>query len=114
VRALTLVPPDSPDAGTLLGQHGWIASVFHADYEAGQAAFQQALSIAHARGDATLERRTLANAAFADVFHLRWEDCLHKGLRAIELSEQAGDLYNELTARRAVCWTLQTIGDPQP
>jgi tetratricopeptide (TPR) repeat protein len=114
VRALTLVPVDSPDAGTLLAQHGWIAGVFDADYDAGQAAFQQALSIAHARADATLERRTLANAAFADVFHLRWDDCLDNGLRAIELSEQAGDLYSELTARRAVCWTLRTIGDPKP
>ena len=29
--------------------------------------------------DAALERRTLANAAFVDVFHFRWQDCLGEG-----------------------------------
>lgn len=113
-RALTLVHPDSPEAGTLLVQHAWIAGVIEADYEAGEAAFQRALSIAHARSDEALERRALANAAFADVFHFRWGECLDRGLRAIQLSEQAGDLYSELTARRAVCWALRTTGDPAP
>ncbi len=45
-----------------------------------------------AQGDAALERRTLANAAFVDAFHLRWQDCLTEGLRAIDLAQRVGDL----------------------
>ena len=110
-RALTLVPPDSHEAGRLLAQHGWLSGVIDADYDAAQEAFQRALSIARRQGDAALERRTLANAAFVDAFHLRWQDCLTEGLRAIDLAQRVGDLHSELQARRAVAWALTATGE---
>jgi len=110
-RALTLVSPDSHEAGWLLAQHGWLCGVIEADHEAAQLAFQRALSIAQRHGDAAVERRTRANAAFVDAFHLRWHDCLTEGLRAIELAQAVGDLHSELPARRAVAWALTATGE---
>src|SRR5438876_7898134 len=83
---LNLVPPDSHEAGRLLAQHGWYSGFIDADHSQAQRAFQRALSIAQRQDDAALERRTLANAAWVDVWHLRSQDCLEKGLRAIELA----------------------------
>ena len=75
------------------------------------ARFAQALSIAEREDDAALERRTLANAAFVDAFHLRWPDCLARGLRAIELAQHAGDPHTEIPARRAVAFALTATGE---
>ena len=75
----------------MLARHGWFSGFIDADYERAQRDFERALSIAEREDDSALERRTLANAAFVDAFHLRWGDCLAKGLRAIELAQGAGD-----------------------
>ena len=109
--ALTLVAPDSHEEGRLLSQYGWFLGVIEADHEGAQRAFQRALAIAQRQANPALERRTLANAAWADAYHLRWPDCLAKGLRSIELAQHAGDPHTEMTARRAVAWALTATGE---
>jgi DNA-binding SARP family transcriptional activator len=110
-RGLKLVPPDSHEAGQLLAQHGWYCGIVEADHEEAERAFERALSIARARGDAALERRTLSNAAWVDVWHFRREECLEKGLKAIELAGQAGDDQTEINARRSLVWALMAAGE---
>ena len=110
-QALTLVSPEAHETGGLLAQQGWLSGVIEADYEAAEAAFRQALSIARRHEDATLERRVLANAAFVDAFHLRWDDCLTRGSKPVEMARAAGDLERELPARRAVGWAMRATGE---
>jgi tetratricopeptide (TPR) repeat protein len=110
-RALELVPPDSHEAGHLLAQHGWYSGIVEADYDEAEKAFQRALSIAQTRGDAALERRTLANAAWVDVWHFRREECLEKGLKAIEPAGRTGDDQTEINARRSIVWALMATGE---
>jgi tetratricopeptide (TPR) repeat protein len=115
-QALTLVPPEAHEAGGLLAQQGWLLGVIEADHEAAEAAFRQALSIARRHDDATLERRVLANGAFVDAFHLRWDDCLTRASLALEMAQAAGDLdqapsSRELPARRPLGWALRATGE---
>jgi len=110
-QALTLVSPDSHEAGRLLAPHGWLCGTIDADHVAAHQAFQRALAIAERHDDAALERGTLADAAFVDAFHLRWQDCLAEGLRSIALAQQAGDLHSELSACRPVAWAFTATGE---
>jgi tetratricopeptide (TPR) repeat protein len=110
-RALELVSPDSREAGQLLAQHGWYSGIVEADYGEAQRALQRALSIGETQGDAPLERRTLANAAWVDVWHFHPQECLEKGLRSIELARQAGDDQTEINARRSIVWALMGSGE---
>jgi DNA-binding SARP family transcriptional activator len=110
-RGLTLVTRDSLEEGRLLVWYGWFSGFTGADYEAAQRAFQRVLSIAEREDDPALLRKMLANAAFVDAFHLRFRDCLAKGLRATELAQGAGDLHTEMAARRAVAWALAATGE---
>jgi tetratricopeptide (TPR) repeat protein len=110
-QGLALVSSGAHEAGAVLAQHAWFSGFIKSDYNGAQRAFRQALSIARRDGDAALERRTLANAAFVDAFHLRWQDCLERGLRAIELAQQAGDTRTEIPARRAVGFALVATGE---
>ncbi|HEU0337290.1 MAG TPA: hypothetical protein VFR43_12080, partial [Gaiellaceae bacterium] len=109
-RALTLVSPGSCEAGRLLAQQGWFYGFIEGDYDRAQHAFRQAISIAESERDTAVERRTLANAAFVDAFHLRWGDCLEKGTRAIELAREDDDPSTEIPASRAVVFTLTATG----
>lgn len=109
-RALTLVSPGSHDAGKLLAQHGWFTGFIEADYEGAQDAFRQTLAIAEREHDAALVRSTLANSAFVDAFHLRWQDCLTKGLQAVDLATNAGDPRTEMAARRSVAFAFSATG----
>ena len=110
-RALTLVSPGSREAGRLLAQQGWFHGFIEGDYDRAQHDFRQALSIAERERDTAVERRTLANAAFVDAFHLRWSDCLEKGIRAIELAREDGDPSTEIPASRAVVFALTATGE---
>ena len=112
-RGLTLVRPDSLDEGRLLTTHGWLAGFTGGDYDEAQQSFRRALAIAEQQDDGALERRTLTHAAFVECFHLRWHDCLTKGLRAIELARNAGDLHNEMAASRIVGWAATVMGDSE-
>ena len=87
-RALTLVARIPPRRDGCSPSTAGTRGIVEADYEEAQRAFQRALSIAQRQDDAALERRTLANAAWVDVWHFRSQDCLEKGLRAIELAGQ--------------------------
>ncbi len=110
-HALNLVPPDSHEAGRLLAQHGWYCGIVEADHSEAQRAFQRALSIAQRENDAALERRTLANAAWVDVWHFRLQDGLEKGLRAIEPAWHIVEEQTEINARRSVVWALMALGE---
>ena len=110
-HALSLVPRDSHEAGRLLAQHGWYCGIVEADHSEAQGAFQRALSIAQRENDAALERRTLANAAWVDVWHFRLQDGLEKGLRAIEPAWHIVDEQTEINARRSVVWALMALGE---
>jgi tetratricopeptide (TPR) repeat protein len=70
-QALTMVPPDSPEAGRLLCRYGLLLNLETADYRSAQAALGQALTIAHRERDITLEIQALDNAADVDFYHLR-------------------------------------------
>jgi hypothetical protein len=111
--ALTLVPPDSHEAGWLLAQHGAFSGFLDGDYAEAQLAFAGALSIAEREHDEGLEQWTLASAAFVDAFHLRWESCLARGLRAIEMPQGSGDLRIEALVRRAAGFALAATGRPE-
>ena len=104
--ALALVLLDSLEAGRLLSTHGWLSGITDADYDGAHRAFESALAIAARQGDASLERRTLARAAFVDAFHLRWPECLARALQAIELARHVDDLPHEVTAHRLTAWAL--------
>jgi DNA-binding SARP family transcriptional activator len=109
-RALNLVPPDSHEAGQLLAQHGWYSGIVEADHTEAQRAFERALSIAQTQGDAALQGRTLANAAWVEVWHFHPQESLEKGMKAIELIRQPGDAQSEINARRSIIWALMESG----
>src|SRR5262249_13640564 len=82
-----------------------------ADYAGASRAFDEALRIAEREQDTALERRTLANAAFVDAFHLRWDDCLQRALRAVRLTVSEGDPRTEMAARRSVGFASIATGE---
>ena len=98
-RALELVPPDSLDAGCILANAGRFLGTNEGDYEAATGALERALAIAQLHGDAALERRALALAARVDWWHLRWDACVARSRRALELALAANDQQTELYAR---------------
>jgi tetratricopeptide (TPR) repeat protein len=86
-RALAMVSPSSPEAGRLLSTLGWFTGL--RDYKSARSAFERSYRIARRLGDKALEGRALVNDAHVDFWHLRWQDCLEKSLRAIELAAEA-------------------------
>jgi tetratricopeptide (TPR) repeat protein len=110
-QALNLVSPDSHEAGRLLAQHGLYSGLVEADYDAAQQAFQRAQSIAQRQGDGALERTTLANAAWVDVWHFHSQGGLKKALSAIELAGRAADENADINARRSAVWALTAMGE---
>ena len=110
-HALNLVAAGSREEGQLLAQHGWYSGIVEADYREAERSFERALSIAQRQKDAALERRTLSNAAWVDVWHFHPQECLEKGIKAIELTSQAGDDQSEINARRSIVWALMGSGE---
>ena len=112
-RALALVPPDSHQAGNLLSRYGLALGNEMGDYSGAEEAFNKALTIARRDKDVALELRVLANSATVDFLHLRWQDCVEKGLRAVELSGsgKGGDPQVEVTARFWAGLALAYMGD---
>jgi DNA-binding SARP family transcriptional activator len=108
--ALTLVPPESHEAGALLAQHGGFVGFLDGSYAEAERAFEGALAIAEREHDKRLEQRTLAAAAFVDAFHLRWAGCLTTGVRAIAITSSSATPDSEIQARRAVGWALAATG----
>ncbi|MCH8282814.1 MAG: hypothetical protein IIC96_19295, partial [Chloroflexi bacterium] len=109
--ALALVPSDSHEAGHLLSRYGRVVAIEEGDYDSAQEAFGKALTIARREGDAALEMRTLADSANADLYQLRWRECLEKGLQAIELAHRADEPYAEVLARYSAALAQNALGD---
>ena len=122
-RALELVPPDSHEAGRLLVRYGVHLGGVTGDYEGAQEAFSRALGIAQREKDVALEMRTLASAAGAEIYRMRFQEALEKSLQAIELYRRAwegqADEVSRLAydaKRSAHLWattSLLCMGDPQ-
>jgi tetratricopeptide (TPR) repeat protein len=110
-RALRLVPPDSHQAGRLLSTYGLTLYQDTGDYGGAQETFNRALAIAQREKDPALEMRTLANAANVHFYHLRPQEVLEKGLRAIELARHANDPRTEVLVRSHMVRTLDLMGD---
>ena len=98
-QALSLVTPDSHEAGRLLSRYGLLVNLEAGDYQRASEAFDRALAIAEREGDAALEMRTLANSADADWYQLRSQEVMRKSLRAIELARRTNDPRTEAWPR---------------
>jgi len=83
-RALTLVPPDSHDAGRLQARR---ILPLRADYDRAQDAFHHALSIARQQQDKALEMQALVAAACVDYHHCRHVQSLEWNQQAIDLAQ---------------------------
>jgi len=110
-RALALVPADSHEAGRLLSTYGLTLYQETGDSEGAQVAFSRSVTIAQREGDLNLEMRTLAAAADVDWYHLRFQEVLEKGGRAIELASCVDDTPAEVRARFYTGLALDLIGD---
>ena len=97
--ALTMVPADSLDAGCILANAGRFLGTNDGDYDAANEALERSLAIARAYGDTALERRALALAARVDWWHMRWDQCVARSTRALELAQAVDDQQTELYAR---------------
>ena len=112
-RALTLVPPDSRQAGRLLLHDGFVTNQEEGNDVGAQEAFGRALSIARNQGDAALEMETLTNSFIVDLLQWRWREGLENGLRAIELTEVARNPLAESQARMSAPGAYSAMGNLQ-
>ncbi len=110
-RALTLVPADSHEAGRLLSRYGQVLGVAESDYEGAEQALGQAIAIARSKGDIQLEAQALAYAASVSGHHLRSQECVDHGLRAIELGADDETPFSEMLPRLSIVSGLLCMGD---
>ena len=110
-RALELVPRNSPEEGRLLCHYGRVLGMLEADYEGAQETFDRALTVAKVEGDTVLEMRVLAEAAYVDRFHLKWQQGLEKISRVAELAFLSKDPRSEVTAHFWGASIHRTLGD---
>lgn len=111
-RALTLVPPDSHDAGRILSRYGGILGAAEGDYEGAQNALEQAEAIARREGDVLLELQTLTNASDVSGRNLRWKESVDRGERAIGLLTGDENSYYEVLSRYFTSLSMIHIGQP--
>jgi tetratricopeptide (TPR) repeat protein len=109
-RALAMVKPSSGDAGQLLSTLGWFRGM--TDYGAAREAFARSAAIARNLGDTALERRALVSEAHVDFWHLEYERCLEKSLRAAALALDARDERTEMMALSEATRMCATLGKP--
>ena len=102
-RALSLVPDESHDAGRLLSRYGGMLGLAANDYEGSKEALGRAIAIARREKDVGLEIQTLAYAADVSGNHLRWQESVDNGLRAILLATGNENAYSEVLPR---WWTI--------
>ena len=112
VRALTLVPDDSHEAGRLFSRYGGFLGLTEGDYEGAQQALGRAIAIARREGDVPLEVQTLTYAADVSGQHLHWQESIDHGLRSIELATAGENPYSEVYSRFWTAVSLLHTGDP--
>jgi DNA-binding CsgD family transcriptional regulator len=95
-QALTLVEPDSLDAGHLLARYGMLLNLETGDYDRSQEALDKALLLAQREGDVLLEIQALTNAADVDWYHTRWEEVIKRAERAVDLARSLQNLEVEI------------------
>ena len=110
-RALSLIPPDSPQAGRLLTRYARALGSEEGDYDGAEKAFKRALEIAHRVNDTSLEMRALVESAIVDFYHLRREECLEKSLKAIELSHDIDDPRAEFSGYQLAGLSMILMGN---
>jgi len=110
-RALTLVPADSHEAGRLLSRYGGILGVTESNYEGAQQALGRAMEIARREGDVPLEVQTLTYAAAVGGQHLRWQESVDNGLRALELAAGDENPFRDVVSRFRIADSLLRLGD---
>ena len=98
-QALTLVHPDSLEAGRLLSRYALLLNLETADYEGSQEALARALAIARREADPAIEMTILANAADIHWYHLNWPN-------VVENAERAIDVARRLDEPRSMIWPL--------
>jgi DNA-binding CsgD family transcriptional regulator/tetratricopeptide (TPR) repeat protein len=95
-QALTLVGPDTLEAGWLLARYGMLLNLETGDYQRLQEALAKALLIAQRENDILLEIQALSNAADVDWYHTRWEQVMGKCEKAIQLARSVKNLDTEV------------------
>ncbi len=109
--ALSMVSGNSLEAGRLLSGLGYAAGRVEGDYEQATKAFTQALSIARSERDLQLEVQTLTYAAGVSGQHLRWQESVENGLRAIELATGDENPFSDLVSRFWTALSLLAMGN---
>ncbi len=85
-RALELAPADSHEAGRILALYGAFLGVAEGDYDAAENALSRALAIAQREKDVALEADTMQRFSAINGEHLKIEESLKSGERAIDLA----------------------------
>ncbi|MFQ6030024.1 MAG: hypothetical protein ACE5Q6_21335, partial [Dehalococcoidia bacterium] len=110
-QALSLVSPDSHEAGRLLSLYGYFVGIAEANYEDSLEALNQALAIAQRDGDKDLEMTTLSELGAVYGRHLHFQESLEYCLRSLELAQFANDTFFESGARMWAFRSLIATGD---
>jgi tetratricopeptide (TPR) repeat protein len=106
--ALTLVSPDSLDAGRLQSRH---ILTLRADYDRSQEAFEQALSIARQQQDKVLEMQALVAAACVDLTSNHFERSLERNQQALDLAQLVDLPIEEAHVHFDLYHVLYAMGD---
>ena len=109
-RALRLVPAGSHQAGRLLAHLGSHVGL-EGDYQGAREAFSKAIAIAERENDIALKMRALTLSAHVWAHHSRWQDSVEATLAAIELAQQANDLFAEAQAHFYAAIGFIVLGD---
>ncbi|MFQ6026542.1 MAG: serine/threonine-protein kinase PknK [Dehalococcoidia bacterium] len=110
-QTLTLVAPESVEAGRLLSRYGLLLNLETGDYHRAQEAFNQALVIAQREPDEALEMRTRVAAADAAWYNLNWPAVYENSIGSIELARRAEDPSSEIWSHYLATLALFGLGD---
>jgi tetratricopeptide (TPR) repeat protein len=89
-EALSLVVPDSHEAGGILAQYGGALESELGDFDGAIKALEQALAISRREGDLLLAMNVLRRLATIQVGHTQYQEGLRNSLSAIELESRIG------------------------
>ena len=110
-RALELAPADSREAGRLYSRYGHCLGTEMGDYQGAQEAFDKALAIARRDNDISLELWTLTTAGTVDTFFMRWQECVDKCQKVIDLAVAGNEPVAEALAHFWGAFAHMTLGD---